>query len=80
MPGENNQSKCYLFCTAAFHSGYTASHIIRATISLHGCLGDCYLNKEHSFLLLKEKSFIKVGGGGRKWSVSNTITPTSATF
>lgn len=68
MTGENNQSKWYLFYAAAFHSGYTVSHIIRVTISLYGCLGDCYLNKEHSFLLLQRKGFMKVGGGGRKWN------------
>lgn len=44
-----------------------------ATLSLYGCLGDCYLNKEHSFLLLlllqkKKKVFTKVGGGVRKLS------------
>lgn len=39
-----------------------------ATLSLYGCLGDCYLNKEHSFFLLKKNPqkmvFTKVGGGG----------------
>lgn len=42
-----------------------------ATLSLYGCLGDCYFNKEHSFFHLlkkKKKVFTKVGGGGRKLS------------
>lgn len=56
-PGKSKQSKCYLFCPAALHSGHTASRVIRAAISLHGCLGDCCLNKEHSFLLLQQKKW-----------------------
>lgn len=38
--------------------------------SLYGCLGDCYLNKEHSFFLLKKKTpkngFHKSGRRRRK--------------
>lgn len=41
-----------------------------ATLSLYGCLGDCYLNKEHSFflllLLIKKKSFHKSGRRRKK--------------
>lgn len=69
MPGENKESKCYLFCAAAFHSGYTPSHITRATVSHYGCLGDCYLNTEHTFLLLLlllKKRLHKSGRGRKK--------------
>lgn len=62
-------SRASAICSVHLHFFQHIQLVTLATLSLYGCLGDFYLNKEHSFFLLKKKKvFTKVGGGGRKLS------------
>lgn len=65
-------SRASAFYSVHLHFFQQIQLVTLATFSLYGCLGDCYLNKEHSFFLLlllkrkKKKGFHKSGRGRKK--------------